>query len=460
MLSAVLALIHALSSATSEPLTVDTCLLSESYSFGRARCEIRLHNAGPIPLSVELSAHNVGDSVTPKVLSVPAKGSAEATVEVDIGNAVGRITRGFKAHPSNGHDTYVIVNGFALSALDDVHPSIDFGNLEAVALPVHRTLALSSHDTPDFRIKQVLSSPPGVEVAVEKDGRTLNVSLDREARLGVTEGEIKLAIDTPRQHEAWVHVQASITGEVSAETNPFWFGNIAAGRGRHALIHLNDSAGRDLRISRVDLGMIKGRVDIEPCEQPAAACKALRVTFDDAQPAGVTRAVLDIRLPDLKRHLMLRIWGVLENDATPRDSSVPLPMPPQEDTSTPWTGGIVESIHAPVYAVPIDDPLDPPRGTAPPGEPPQGNGPLLKWTMADEPGAYGYQVFRADAEAGPFVLQNSAVIRIHAKEYAGQPYFWRDNSAKSGSKYWYYVGVVYKDGHKQQLLAPHSIVAK
>jgi hypothetical protein len=135
-----------------------------------------------------------------------------------------------------------------------------------------------------------------------------------------------------------------------------------------------------------------------------------------------------------------------------------LPTPP--DFSAPWTEGIVDSVNAPVYALPTDDPLDVVDGPPPSAQPPSGNGPLLKWRVTDESGVYGYQIFRADAEQGPFVLQNTSVLRAHSKQYSSIPYFWRDEHTKSGSTYWYYIGAVYKDGRKQVLSPPRSKAAE
>ena len=81
--------------------------------------------------------------------------------------------------------------------------------------------------------------------------------------------------------------------------------------------------------------------------------------------------------------------------------------------------------------------------------------------IVGEAGAYGYQIFRADNKDGPFVLQNRDVIRIHSKDYADNAVLLpRDPTAVKGTTYWYYIGVVYKDGHKQVLSAPQSKVAQ
>ena len=85
---------------------------------------------------------------------------------------------------------------------------------------------------------------------------------------------------------------------------------------------------------------------------------------------------------------------------------------------------------------------------------------MLKWTVANGRLIHGCQIFRSDAEDGPFVLQNQATVRSKAEDDEPTPYQYRDNAAASGKTYWYYIGIVYNDGHKQQLAGPQKVVAK
>jgi hypothetical protein len=439
-------------------LTAEGCSLGEIYVFSQAECRITLHNAEDRPVAVQLNAQ--GSTMSPSSLTVPAKGSAGAVVRVDVGNAAGRLDRAVRIHPERGVDAFAWTRGFALSALDDPYPQIDFGTVEVASKPAERSFELVSHDAASFRIVRVLDHPEGVDVSIDPNGHVLHISPRADIPLGILDGDIKLSIDTPHQHEAWVHVSGDVHGDISIENNPYWFGSVEAGAGRTVLIPLKSRAGRELHLGTVHLEMVKGNVDVVPCEPAAPSCKAIRLVFDDTQRAGLTRAKLDVELPELHRQMKVRIWGILQNSATPAAERGMMPMPPEADISAPWTEGIVDSVNAPVYAVPTDDPLDVERGPPPPTEPPPGSGPLLKWGTTDEKGAYGYQVFRGDAESGPFVLQNPQVIRVHAKEYASVPYFWRDDHTTKGQTYWYYVGVVYKDGHKQALSTPRSKVAQ
>jgi hypothetical protein len=440
-------------------LSTDDCWFGERHSFSKVDCRVTLHNADSKPLHVELRARGI--TTSPGELDIPAKGSAEADVHLDIGNAVGRFEWPIRIHSDRAADTTVWVRGFAMSVLDSPRAEIQFGEID-VSSKTTETLKIASHEVGDFRIEKVLSHPDGLDVTIDPGGGTLSARLSDDAPLGVIDGEIKLAINTPLQREAWIHVHADVRGEVAIDSNPFWFGDVAIGANSGAIIPLRTTTGRPFRIGAVKLGLVEGSTGLASCEPAADNCKAIRILFNDAQRIGLTRATLDIELPDQHRRMNLQVWGTLydaKRDAT--SDGRPMPQVPIPDLSSPWTEGIVDSVNAPVYSVPqLVDPMDVSGGPQPPTDPPSGTGPLLKWATANESGVYGYQVFRSESEKGPFVLQNSAVLRKHAKEYTGAPYFWRDDQATKGSTYWYYVGVIYKDGTKQVLSAPHRKIAE
>ncbi len=91
---------------------------------------------------------------------------------------------------------------------------------------------------------------------------------------------------------------------------------------------------------------------------------------------------------------------------------------------------------------------------------PAGRGPLLKWSVAHEGAVYGYAIYRADAESGPFVRVSKETLRTSDDDDQGSDYRWRDTSAEPGKTYWYYVAALQNDGHKRKLSDPQKVVAK
>ena len=53
-----------------------------------------------------------------------------------------------------------------------------------------------------------------------------------------------------------------------------------------------------------------------------------------------------------------------------------------------------------------------------------------------------------------------APIRSNATDAGLVPYKWRDNTAEAGQIYWYYIGLLNKDGTKQRLSSIQKVQAK
>ena len=77
-----------------------------------------------------------------------------------------------------------------------------------------------------------------------------------------------------------------------------------------------------------------------------------------------------------------------------------------------------------------------------------------------ESAIHGYAIYRAESESGPFVRINKDTIATTAIGEGGASYQWRDNTATSGKTYWYYVGLLNKDGSKGNLTPPQKAIAK
>jgi hypothetical protein len=57
---------------------------------------------------------------------------------------------------------------------------------------------------------------------------------------------------------------------------------------------------------------------------------------------------------------------------------------------------------------------------------------------------------------------NKDIVRVDAGKGDGitSTYAWRDDSATPGKTYWYYIGLLNRDGTKQQLSGPQAVKAK
>ena len=81
--------------------------------------------------------------------------------------------------------------------------------------------------------------------------------------------------------------------------------------------------------------------------------------------------------------------------------------------------------------------------------------PVLSWTSHTENGVYGYIIYRARSEAGPFRRVNPRLVMragdANASAGTANKYRYVDTSAEAGQTYYYYIDAVADSGRKQRL---------
>lgn len=430
------------------------CVFGEAYAFADANCTAHIVNSSDAPLHLIISPTLEGDSVEQSDVIVPAHGEVAVALNLAIGNRAGKLKRYFRVQAANdqGAKEYLEATGFVMTALDAPRPNVDFGSVATnSAENIEKTLTLDSHDTASFRIERVLERPAAVDAEIAPGHKTLRVRLRPDAPWGVLDGVIKLAIDTPHQKQAWIGVHGKLHGDVVPDANPVSLGILPAHREQLLkLTELHRTDGKKFAVGNPRLEGMKGEAELVDCAPKARGCKTLRLKVSDAQPAGMVRGKIFVPLPDLRRDLAIDVEGFFQTDQAAQGTS----------------GDGAKGGHARMVEVPTSPEESPEESKASakppvfPELPPPGAGPLLKWSVLDERVVYGYQVFRADAEQGPFVLLNVPAIAAKSSSKAGAAYQWRDTSAVKGRTYWYYVGVVYNDGRKERVTPEIKAIAK
>lgn len=457
-MSLMLALVGAaILSSTSSPLTLHNCNFGETYAFATAECTAHIDNNSEQRLELRIAPAPRKDDVQDQVVVIPPKGRASVSLRAPVGNRVGRVLNYFSVHQegSDAAPVYLEAHGFAMTALDDIWPSVDFGSVEATS-GTTREISLSSRETSGFGIERVLQSPPQLDVRIGPDGRTLHLTLRKDASWGVLSGLIKLAIDSPRQKEAWVAVRGQVHGDVAPDGNPVSLGLLEVGR-EHLmqLTTLRSATGKPFELGELRVEGLKGGVVTADCIPPAVGCKVLRVNISSAQPEGMVRGKVLVEFPKQRKTLPIDFQGFF------RGNDLTLPVSDSEKAASGDAEAVIDTTTASGSTVTVNTPVAAKNaGPVPPEPPPPGEGPLLKWSIADERSVYGYQVFRADREEGPFVLLNVPAIAAKSNSKAGSSYQWRDNSTVKGKTYWYYVGVVYNDGRKEKITPDSKTIAK
>ena len=435
---------------------ISRCDAGEHYQFETVQCPIELRNTGAKPIRISRGeAKFPWDSIDKDTIVVAPMSTAYINSKVDLRNDEGLTRRAFRFATDEPGQTYrgSEVRAMVLSVLDQAKPTLDFGVVKLDEKSPEASISLSSREVKDFRITGIESKPDWLDVMLDKDGHTLHATMRANAPWGLIHHDqfVKLKINTPQQPQAWIAVEAQVLGDVVPDGNPFQLGMMRT-KGKHEfLVRLSSRSGKDFKVGKLDLQRIKGDAEAESCVPAAKGCSLIRLDVTNDQPAGKIEGALDVQLPDYNRTLPIELVGLL---LTP-DTKIH-----DMDELLKQSGQGGES-KASAAAKPMDLGKAIESSVKKEEPPPPGNGPLLRWSVAHQEPIYGYAIYRADSEKGPFLRVNKDVIRVAEDgiDKSGS-YQWRDNSAESGKTYWYQIGIINRNGSKKDLSGAQKVVAK
>lgn len=458
-----LSVITASAAGSKSVIAVDLCKLDEFYANSSGQCDLTITNSGdkPIRLSQFVALKGVG-SVDPPVVEIQPHAKAYAKLKVKAIDEAGlvRFPFSFKSSEPGFEDSGVAnAYGYVLSALDDPRPEVDFGAVNIEAIAGHqKVLALDSHDANTFRVLKVLEKPSYISASITPDGKHVRFGLLPGAPWGIHADTVTVAIDTPNQKEAWIKVKSDIRGDVVPDSNPFALGLMREGNRNEQLVRLTSRSGKEFEIGDVKLEGVEGRTEVLPCLPPSPGCRLIKLRVSDEQPKGVVRGVLRVELPKQGGALPIALWGMMVSKTTKVED---LGEKLARDAKMSGSGSEISAVDHLDLGQRLKDAVSSESApAAAPAPSTEGKGPLLKWTIEHGAPVYGFQIFRSASVDGPFVRINGASIRSTAQGTLPTSYQWRDESAKPGTTYWYYVGILDKNGSKRPLSKPQKVVAK
>ena len=438
----------------SSNLVISPCDAGEHYQFEVVECPIELKNNGKTDLHVSKArTRYTWDDIDRGTIVVPAGGVAYINAKVDVRNSEGRTVRPFAFDVDEPGNTRrgSEVRVFALSVLDQAKPTLDFGVVKVEDEMPERSITLTSREVAGFRFTGVKSKPDWLDVRIGDDGRTVVAQFKKSAPFGVIAHDdfVKLSIDSPKQKEAWVEINALVLGDVVADGNPFQLGLLRKGTKHEFLVRVSSRSGKPVKLGDVTLESIKGSAKPEPCTPAAPSCQLVRVEVSDENPASKLEGKLKIDLPEAGKPLPIDLVGVLIN----ADTKI------HDMDELMSQSGAQSRTEKPADSVSLQSAIKSAFREAEP--PPPGTGPLLKWSAAHQDTIYGYVIYRADAASGPFLRVNREIIRTveEGSDKSGS-YQWRDNEVQSGKTYWYSIGVINRNGSRQDLSGAQKVVAK
>ena len=430
---------HAAARADASALTVQDCSYGDVYQFAQASCRATFENTGAKPFALTIVPVQPGTSAVPDKLTLQPHAKADIELHALTENIAGAITWTYRIEGAGKEPLFAHAAGFIASVLDNPRAEIAFDTVDISKPPVMKSITFASSPYPSLRITKILSAADFLHAHIANDGKDLVTTLGADAPWGTIDEFVKVAVDTPIQKEVWVHVSGEVQGEIGPPKNPFWLGGIPWGQRGDQKVRLIDQNGRDFKIDSVTSKDLAAIYDNAPCEPVKSGCRDLLIRIADSQPPGFFKVQLDVTFSDRKNHLHLGVWGILGGRPQPGHES-DTPSGPKPLPVTPAS-------------------TEPPPSLKVQPDPP-GEGPLLKWTIANQKSVHGYQVFRGDSVNGPFAVMKPEIVEILDNGNGPVAYRWRDTTAVKGQTYWYYIAVVYKSGDRRALSGPQKTVAK
>lgn len=449
-----------LSGSEQPKLLIRECDFGVAYAFTTLTCEVAVTNIGNKVIHITDAIPIIPrDKISPSRLTVLPKSTVYLKAEVDTGHSLARTRHRFEIKTDEqGHERRVLsVRGFVLSVLDKVAPKLDFGVIDTRKSRPRKQIHLDSHASASFRIERILNQPSFATAEIGDDHHNLDVVINHDVSWGIHQGFVKIDINTPYQKEAWVEVDADVHGEVIPDLNPIDLGLLRFGNDNETLLRLTDRKNLRFKIGSIVLEGVVGSTKVSDCVPDRLGCQLIHLVISDRQPEGAIRGQMWVSLPAYDQRLRIDIHGlILEKNVKVHNVD-----PFRKDEVGHGDGdGLMRGLSSvgDNYNVARSLKATTNSDSIPPTPP--GTGPLLKWSVSNGLRIYGFQVFRSAEEKGSFIIVDKYPIKSVASDESSTTYQWRDNSAVPGKTYWYYIGVVYNDGHKQQLSGPQKVIAK
>lgn len=426
----------------------------EIYQVNTGHSTILFNNIGDKPVKIlSVTPANaddkVGDFKLPTTVAPRTSVNIPVTVYSGMDSGGSRHNFNVETDIANRPRLTVPIHLFAMSVLDDPKPKADLGTVKTNAAPPVRTVTLSSREVPDFRITRIVETPDFATAQILADGRSVSITAKADASWGLHDGYVKVALNSAAQPQAWIDVKADVHGEIIPSSNPVEMG-VFHNTKLPFTVQLKSRDGKPVNLGKVVLDGFHGQVTKESCVGGAVGCAQISVKVAADQQTGVLRGKLLIDLPDFHRQSVVNIGGLYVPESVKVRSLDEAMAKNAKSSAEPPPLDLKSALQKSTEAAP------------PPVADPPGHGPLLKWQVSNENNIYGYLVYRGDAENGPFLRVNKDIVRVGENKGDGitSTYAWRDESATAGKTYWYYIGMLNRDGTKQQLSGPQPVKAK
>ena len=435
--------------------TLEAQDVGEIYQTNSAHSTILFTNVGNKPLKI-LAVTPVYDKDGMGAFKLPAIVAPKTSVNIPV-TVFSVMNAGNHQHYFNvetdsdrSPTAQVAVHLFGLSVLDNPEPQVDLGTVNTNVAALGKTVALSSREVPEFCVTRIVETPDFATAKLLPDGHSIAITGRTDASWGRHDGYVKVALNSTVQPQAWIEVKADVHGDVIPSTNPIEMGAFRTTKNPF-VVQLKSRDGKPVKLGKVELEGFKGTVTKEACIGTVAGCAQISVKVADDQVAGMVRGKLLVELRDFRRTIPIDMGGLYLPESVKVHSLDEAMQKNSKASTEPQSMDLKSALQKSTQATAATPPADPP-----------GHGPLLKWQVSNENNMYGYLIYRGDSENGPFLRVNKDIVHVGPDKGDGvtSSYAWRDDSATAGKAYWYYIGMLKRDGTKQQLSGPQEVKAK
>ena len=367
---------------------------------------------------------------------VPPGGDGYVLVRQPTAGRLGLATFRFAVQADDGGpERKLALSGFVQSAYDPDQPLVDFGT---VAPGATATIDLFSREVERLEVREVAGAPPflsaqaGRRVGAVREGVALRLHLGPDAPLGYHTGALRVRTNVGHQPEVTVAWRAGVFEDVVPSEAPVDLGLVREGQPFTRVVRLERRSGEPLDVERVEGAGERIAVAVEPCAEPSAWCRAVRVSGVGPAPGSALAGTLTV-VPKGARPLSLAWSGIPVGARTTVKDMGTVP-PPAEKAAAARPPAAPEPRPAPAPVV------------GRPGE----RRARITWEVRQEQQTYGYLVYRSDRRAGPFLRVNAEILRVspgpgpHAYSYV-------DEQVAPGHTYYYYLESVSRSGRKSRL---------
>lgn len=431
---------------------------ADAFQFATVRHAFHFKNTGPREVVIEEGLGlKPGAKVTFSPARIPPGGVGTVEVAQDLRDSLGQSSFRFAIVTDEpGVSRYrMSLSGFVLSAYSPEQSLLRFGRVQR-GQAAEKSVELFSRDVDRLEVRRVEGAPEFLRVtATERsglagEGLVVRVRLQERPPLGLSTGRLVLWTNVDVQPRIEVAYAVEAFADIEPDVHPLSFELVRMGEPKTVDVRLSSRSGNAFKVKDVTDSLGVMDVEQEPCAGASAEpsnCTLLHVTTRVEGPMDL-QGVLTVRFADGQEPLPLSYGGIVISPRT-EVRQLDLGSGPSifsETPSGPRPGAGVEGPAAP-------SPVPAPASVSPTPAPALSTGAQagvrLFWRSRNDRELYGYLVYRAEREIGPF-RRVSDVIRVGLEPADEHGYEFRDPSAVPSRTYFYYLDTVSRAGKTER----------